>query len=101
MCRTANWSALTPASGPANRRHSTSWSEPTSGSTDTPGLTADNPEKKMGLTGSTTATMLFDDVRVPVANEVTTGPGDDSGFSDVGAWLGVDVGGVVAHGNSR
>ena len=33
---------------------------------DTPGLTADNPEKKMGLTGSTTATMLFNDVRVPV-----------------------------------
>jgi alkylation response protein AidB-like acyl-CoA dehydrogenase len=32
----------------------------------TPGLTADNPEKKMGLTGSTTATMLFQDVRVPV-----------------------------------
>jgi alkylation response protein AidB-like acyl-CoA dehydrogenase len=32
----------------------------------TPGLVADNPEKKMGLTGSTTATMLFDDVRVPV-----------------------------------
>ena len=33
---------------------------------DSPGLTADNPEKKMGLTGSTTATMLFQDVRVPV-----------------------------------
>jgi alkylation response protein AidB-like acyl-CoA dehydrogenase len=33
---------------------------------DTPGLTADVPESKMGLTGSTTATMLFDDVRVPV-----------------------------------
>ena len=33
---------------------------------DTPGLTADNPEKKMGLTGSTTATMLFDGVHVPV-----------------------------------
>ncbi|WP_203336286.1 acyl-CoA dehydrogenase family protein [Nocardioides limicola] len=31
---------------------------------DTPGLTADVPEKKMGLTGSTTATMLFDQVRV-------------------------------------
>jgi alkylation response protein AidB-like acyl-CoA dehydrogenase len=31
----------------------------------TPGLTADPPEQKMGLTGSTTATMLFDDVRVP------------------------------------
>ncbi|MFL6090098.1 MAG: acyl-CoA dehydrogenase family protein [Aeromicrobium sp.] len=33
---------------------------------DTPGLTADHPENKMGLTGSTTATMLFDHVRVPV-----------------------------------
>jgi alkylation response protein AidB-like acyl-CoA dehydrogenase len=31
---------------------------------DTPGLTADHPESKMGLTGSTTATMIFDDVRV-------------------------------------
>ena len=31
---------------------------------DTPGLTADHPESKMGLTGSTTATMMFDDVRV-------------------------------------
>jgi alkylation response protein AidB-like acyl-CoA dehydrogenase len=33
---------------------------------DTPGLTADPPEQKMGLTGSTTATMVFDQVRVPV-----------------------------------
>ncbi|MFL6089163.1 MAG: acyl-CoA dehydrogenase family protein [Aeromicrobium sp.] len=32
---------------------------------DTPGLTADNPERKMGLTGSTTATMLLNDVRIP------------------------------------
>ena len=32
---------------------------------DTTGLTADNPEQKMGLMGSTTATMLFDDVRIP------------------------------------
>ena len=31
---------------------------------DTPGLTADYPESKMGLTGSTTATMVFEDVRV-------------------------------------
>ena len=30
------------------------------------GLTADPPERKMGLTGSATATMRFDDVRVPV-----------------------------------
>ena len=37
-----------------------SWSRPTR-----PGLTADPPEHKMGLMSSTTATMLFDDVRVP------------------------------------
>ncbi|MEO3937953.1 acyl-CoA dehydrogenase family protein [Dermatophilaceae bacterium Soc4.6] len=33
---------------------------------DSPGLTADTPEDKMGLMGSTTASMLFDGVRVPV-----------------------------------
>ncbi|HUP98837.1 MAG TPA: acyl-CoA dehydrogenase family protein [Aeromicrobium sp.] len=33
---------------------------------DTPGLRADTPERKMGLTGSTTATMLLEDVRIPV-----------------------------------
>jgi len=33
---------------------------------DTPGLSADTPENKMGLMGSTTATMLLDDVRIPV-----------------------------------
>jgi hypothetical protein len=32
---------------------------------DTDGLSADSPERKMGLTGSATATMRFDDVRVP------------------------------------
>lgn len=32
---------------------------------DTPGLSADHPEQKMGLMGSTTATMLFEDVRIP------------------------------------
>ncbi|GAA1151371.1 acyl-CoA dehydrogenase family protein [Nocardioides aquiterrae] len=32
---------------------------------DAPGLVADPPEHKMGLTGSATATMRFDDVRVP------------------------------------
>ena len=32
---------------------------------DTPGLSADKPELKMGLMGSTTASMLFEDVRVP------------------------------------
>ena len=34
---------------------------------DSPGLTADRPEDKMGLMGSTTATMRFDDVRVPAS----------------------------------
>jgi alkylation response protein AidB-like acyl-CoA dehydrogenase len=34
---------------------------------DTPGLTADHPEQKMGLMSSTTATMLFDGVRVPAS----------------------------------
>ena len=33
---------------------------------DTEGLTADPPERKMGLTGSATATMRFDSVRIPV-----------------------------------
>jgi hypothetical protein len=33
---------------------------------DTPGLTADPPERKMGLTGSSTATMRLEGVRVPV-----------------------------------
>lgn len=33
---------------------------------DTAGLSADVPEDKMGLTGSTTATMLLENVRVPV-----------------------------------
>ncbi|HJR37100.1 MAG TPA: acyl-CoA dehydrogenase family protein, partial [Nocardioidaceae bacterium] len=32
---------------------------------DTEGLTADPPEKKMGLTGSATATMRFENVRIP------------------------------------
>jgi alkylation response protein AidB-like acyl-CoA dehydrogenase len=32
---------------------------------DTEGLAADPPEKKMGLTGSATATMRFDNVRIP------------------------------------
>jgi len=33
---------------------------------DAPGLSADPPEKKMGLTGSSTTTMRFEGVRVPV-----------------------------------
>jgi alkylation response protein AidB-like acyl-CoA dehydrogenase len=37
---------------------------------DTPGLTADTPEQKMGLMSSTTATMLFDQVRVPASRRL-------------------------------
>ncbi len=37
---------------------------------DTPGLTADNPEQKMGLMSSTTATMLFDGVSVPASRRL-------------------------------
>jgi alkylation response protein AidB-like acyl-CoA dehydrogenase len=37
-----------------------------------PGLSADRPEDKMGLTGSTTATMLFDGVRIPVERRLGT-----------------------------
>lgn len=33
---------------------------------DAPGLTADTPERKMGLTGSATTAILLDDVRIPV-----------------------------------
>src|SRR4051794_8809284 len=33
---------------------------------DAPGLSADPPERKMGLTGSTTTAMNFDDVRIPL-----------------------------------
>jgi alkylation response protein AidB-like acyl-CoA dehydrogenase len=33
---------------------------------DAPGLAADTPERKMGLTGSATATMRFDNVRIPI-----------------------------------
>jgi alkylation response protein AidB-like acyl-CoA dehydrogenase len=37
---------------------------------ETEGLSADPPERKMGLTGSATATMRFDDVRVPVSRRL-------------------------------
>jgi alkylation response protein AidB-like acyl-CoA dehydrogenase len=36
----------------------------------TPGLSADPPERKMGLTGSATATMRLDGVRVPVERRI-------------------------------
>jgi alkylation response protein AidB-like acyl-CoA dehydrogenase len=42
---------------------------------DADGLSADSPERKMGLTGSTTATMRLDDVRVP-AERLLGGEGD-------------------------
>jgi alkylation response protein AidB-like acyl-CoA dehydrogenase len=45
------------------------------------------PIDKIGYHGFLTWDLVFDGVRVPVANEVSTGPGDESGFSDVGAWL--------------
>jgi alkylation response protein AidB-like acyl-CoA dehydrogenase len=50
------------------------------------GLTG-TPIDKIGYHGFLTWDLVFDGVRVPVSNEVTTGPGDESGFSDVGAWL--------------
>ena len=37
---------------------------------DTPGLSVDPPERKMGLTGSATATVRLDGVRIPVANRI-------------------------------
>ncbi len=37
---------------------------------DTPGVAADPPERKMGLTGSATATMRFDDVRIPAQRRI-------------------------------
>ncbi len=36
----------------------------------TPGLSADPPERKMGLTGSATATVRLEDVRVPVSRRI-------------------------------
>ncbi|MFI5800387.1 acyl-CoA dehydrogenase family protein [Streptomyces sp. NPDC051677] len=37
---------------------------------DAPGLVADTPERKMGLTGSTTAATLLTDVRVPLGQRI-------------------------------
>jgi len=37
---------------------------------DTPGLSVDPPERKMGLTGSATATVRLDGVRIPVTNRI-------------------------------
>lgn len=54
------------ATDPADRRGITCFLVPADG----PGLSADRPEHKMGLTGSTTASMLFDRVRVPVERRI-------------------------------
>ncbi len=37
---------------------------------ESPGLAADPPERKMGLTGSATATVRFDDVRLPTSRRI-------------------------------
>jgi len=50
------------------------------------GLTG-TPIDKIGYHGFLTWDLVFDGVRVPAANEVSTSPGNESGFSDVGAWL--------------
>jgi alkylation response protein AidB-like acyl-CoA dehydrogenase len=54
-----------------------------------PGLTG-RPIDKIGYHGFLTWDLVFQDVRVPAGNVVTTGQsGEDSGFGDVGAWLDV------------
>ncbi|MEO8889851.1 MAG: acyl-CoA dehydrogenase family protein [Jatrophihabitantaceae bacterium] len=50
------------------------------------GLTG-TPIDKIGYHGFLTWDLAFDGVRLPAGNVVTTGPGEDSGFSGVGAWL--------------
>ena len=54
---------------------------------DTEGLTADSPERKMGLTGSATATMRFDNVRIPVERRL-----DEEGAGLKIAFGGLDAG---------
>ncbi|OUZ11217.1 acyl-CoA dehydrogenase [Aeromicrobium sp. PE09-221] len=54
---------------------------------DADGLSADPPEDKMGLMGSTTATMLFDGVRIPVERRLG---GEGQGLSI--ALAGLDAG---------
>ena len=53
---------------------------------DTEGLTADSPERKMGLTGSATATMRFDNVRIP----------EERRLGEEGAGLKIAFGGLDA-----
>jgi alkylation response protein AidB-like acyl-CoA dehydrogenase len=50
------------------------------------GLTG-TPIDKIGYHGFLTWDLVFDGVRVPAGNLVTTGQGEDSAFSDVGTWL--------------
>ena len=45
------------------------------------------PIDKIGYHGFLTWDLVFDGVRVPVGNVVTTGDGDERGFSGVNAWL--------------
>jgi len=52
------------------------------------GLTG-TPIDKIGYHGFLTWDLIFDGVRLPSGNVVTTGHGEDSGFSGVGAWLDV------------
>ena len=47
------------------------------------------PIDKIGYHGFLTWDLVFDGVRIPAGNVVTTGHGDESGFSGVGAWLDV------------
>jgi alkylation response protein AidB-like acyl-CoA dehydrogenase len=53
-----------------------------------PGLTG-TPIDKIGYHGFLTWDLVFDGVRIPAGNVVTTGHSDDSGFSGVGDWLDV------------
>ena len=53
---------------------------------ETEGLTADSPERKMGLTGSATATMRFDNVRIP----------EERRLGEEGAGLKIAFGGLDA-----
>ncbi|MCW2498029.1 acyl-CoA dehydrogenase family protein [Jatrophihabitans sp.] len=52
------------------------------------GLTG-TPIDKIGYHGFLTWDLVFDQVRVPLGNVVTTGGGQDSSFAGVGAWLDV------------
>jgi alkylation response protein AidB-like acyl-CoA dehydrogenase len=53
-----------------------------------PGLTG-SPIDKIGYHGFLTWDLVFDEVRTPAANVVTTGQSDENGFDGVGEWLDV------------